>query len=200
MAMFKWASTARSQTGDSLAGWQVECVQLSDNQTVVPIFADENGTAISSVSGISNRALTDSIGNYEFFVENGIYTLRFYDENGEFRRLERYFTMYGAPDPIPINAQTGTTYTLALTDAYGAVSLSNASAITLTVPPESSVAFDTGTFIEFHQAGAGAVTVAAGSGVTVNSRSSRTATTGQYAAAGLRKTGSDEWLLLGDLA
>jgi hypothetical protein len=98
-----------------------------------------------------------------------------------------------------VNAQTGTTYTLVLTDASKFVTLSNASAITLTVPPNSSVAYPTGTSIDLAQIGAGQVTVAPGSGVTVN------ATPGlkfraQYAAASLVKYASDTWILVGDLS
>lgn len=198
--MFHYLNVVTNTRGDSLPGWQIEVVQLSDGETVVPIFADENSTPISTVSDIANRAVSDAQGNYDFFVANGTYSLRFYDDAGEFQRLQRYLPMYGAPDPISINAQTGTSYTLVLSDAYNAVSLTNSSAITLTVPPDSSVGFLTGTFVEFHQGGAGAVTVAAGSGVTVNSRGSRTTTTGQYAIAGLRKTAANTWILTGDLA
>lgn len=98
-----------------------------------------------------------------------------------------------------INAQTGTTYTLVLTDASKFVTLSNAGAITLTVPPNSSVAFPVGSTVELIAIGAGQVTVAQGSGVTVN------ATPGlklraQYSGATLVKTGTDQWYLVGDLA
>ena len=41
-------------------------------------------------------------------------------------------------DPVSVNAQTGTTYTLVLTDAGKVVTLANASAVTLTVPPNCS--------------------------------------------------------------
>lgn len=100
---------------------------------------------------------------------------------------------------VTINAQTGTTYTLVLADAAKMVTLSNAAAITTTVPPNSSVAFPVGTSIDLAQIGAGQVTVAQGSGVTVN------ATPGlkfraQYAGATIVKTGTDAWLLFGDLA
>lgn len=192
--MFHYFGTVTNTRGDSLPGWQVEVVQLSDGETVVPIFSDESGTPLAS-----NRAISDANGNYDFFVSNGTYSLRFYDDAGELQGTQRHLSFYGAPDPIPINAQTGTAYTLAITDAYGAVSLSNAGAITLTVPPDSDVAFDDGTFVEFHQQGAGTVNVAAGSGVTINSRGSRTATSGQYAIAALRKTGANTWILTGDL-
>lgn len=197
--MFRYAGTNTTTSGDSLVGWQVECVQLSDGETVVPIFSDESSTPIASVSGVTNRAVTDARGNFEFYVENGTYSLRFYDAAGVFQRLDRFFTMYGAPDPIPVNAQTGTTYTLVLTDAFGAVSLNNASAITLTVPPESDAAFEVGTFIELYQLGAGAVTITPGSGVTINSRNALLDTGGQYAVAGLRKIAANTWLAVGDL-
>lgn len=105
---------------------------------------------------------------------------------------------YSKPWVQETNAQTGTTYTLVLADEGKLVTLSNASAITLTVPPNSSVAFDVGTYIDLAQIGAGQVTVAQGSGVTVN------ATPGLklraiYAGATLRKTGTNTWLMFGDL-
>jgi len=99
-----------------------------------------------------------------------------------------------------INAQTGTTYTLVLTDVAKIVTLSNASAITLTVPPESSVAWPTGTTIVLAALGAGTVTVTAGSGVTINSAGSAVEIGGQYGVATLLKTGTDTWLLFGNLA
>lgn len=197
--MFHFLETVTNTRGDSLPNWQIEVVQLDDGETVVPIYADENETPIATVSGIANRALSDANGNYDFYVANGTYSLRFYDSAGVFQRTVRYLPMYGAPDPIPINAQTGTTYTLVLTDAYSAVSLTNASAIALTIPPDSSVGFLDGTFVEIHQGGAGAVTLTPGSGVTINSRGGALVTAGQYAIAGLRKTAANTWLATGDL-
>lgn len=103
-------------------------------------------------------------------------------------------------DNLTLNAQTGTTYTLVLADAHKFVTLSNASAITLTVPPNSSVAFETGDQVNLMQLGAGQVTVAAGSGVTLRSAGSLVKTSAQYAVATLVKIASDEWVLLGNLA
>lgn len=102
-------------------------------------------------------------------------------------------------DSLTLNAQTGTTYTLVLADAHKLVTLSNASAITLTVPPNSSVAFETGDQVNLLQLGAGQVTVAAGSGVTLRSEGSKVKLTGQYALATLVKIGTDEWVLVGNL-
>ena len=92
---------------------------------------------------------------------------------------------------IAINSQTGTTYTLVLTDQNKAVECNNASAITLTIPPNSSVAFPVGTVIEILQVAAGAITLAAGSGVTINGK---TGTTAQWGVVVLRKRAANTWL------
>lgn len=89
-----------------------------------------------------------------------------------------------------INPQTGTTYTLVLTDQGGVVTTSNASAVTVTIPPNSSVAFATGTIIDFVNLGAGALTIAAGSGVTVNGTITALA---QYGFTSLIKTATNTW-------
>jgi hypothetical protein len=98
-----------------------------------------------------------------------------------------------------INAQTGTTYTLVLADAEKLVTLSNGSAITLTVPTNASVAFPTGVHIDLAQIGAGQVTVAAAGGVTVNSTPTLKFRA-QHSGATLVKTGTNTWQLMGDLA
>lgn len=101
---------------------------------------------------------------------------------------------------IPINSQTGTTYTLVLTDAFKIVEMNNASANILTVPANGSVAFVIGTIIDLAQTGAGQTSIAGDIGVTVRSNSGKTKITGQYSGASLYKRGTDEWLLLGDIA
>lgn len=98
-----------------------------------------------------------------------------------------------------LNTQTGTTYTLVLTDASKLVTLNNAAAITLTIPPNSSVAFPVGTKVDLVQLGAGTVTVAEGSGVTVNATPTKDFRA-QYSAASCIKIATDEWVLVGDLA
>jgi hypothetical protein len=96
------------------------------------------------------------------------------------------------------NAQTGTSYTLALTDVAKVVTLTNAAAITVTVPTNASVAFPIGTQILLYQGGAGAVTIAGDSGVDVRNQAGLEMG-GQYAVAGLLKLDSDEWVAFGNL-
>ena len=99
---------------------------------------------------------------------------------------------------LAINAQTGTTYTPVLADNGKLVTLSNASAITLTVPTNASVAYATGAQINIEQIGAGQVTIVGDTGVTVNGTGTKLRT--QWSAATLVKLGTDSWTLIGDLA
>ena len=101
---------------------------------------------------------------------------------------------------VTTNAQTGTTYTLVLTDRGKMIELNNASAITLTIPTNASVAFPTGTRIDLLQTGAGQVTISPSGGVTVNAKGSATKITGQWSAATLIKRASDTWVLIGDIS
>lgn len=111
-------------------------------------------------------------------------------------------TINDARQNLTLNAQTGTTYTLVLTDNGRLVTLSNASAITVTVPLNSSVAYATGAIINVQQIGAGQVTIQGASGVTITSTGA-TATTpktrAQYSAASIIKTATDSWTVIGDI-
>ena len=98
------------------------------------------------------------------------------------------------------NEQTGTTYTLALTDSGKVVEMNNASANTLTVPPNSSVAFPVGSQILVLQTGAGQTTLAAGAGVTVNSKDGNLKLSAQWCGVTLIKRATDVWVVVGDLS
>jgi len=97
------------------------------------------------------------------------------------------------------NMQSGTTYTLVLTDAGNFCSFSNVAAVTVTIPPNSSVAFPIGTQIDVAQLGAGKTTFAQGAGVTIFSLAGNKALSGQYAGGTLLKIQTNEWLLVGSL-
>lgn len=98
---------------------------------------------------------------------------------------------------VAVNDQTGS-YTLVLADAGRAVHSTSATGVTFTVPPNSSVAFPTGTVVLLTQMAAGQITVSPGSGVTMRTASSAT-TRAQYSEISLRKIATDTWLLAGDL-
>jgi hypothetical protein len=98
---------------------------------------------------------------------------------------------------VAVNAQTGTTYTIVLTDNNKVVTLDNASAIALTVPLNSSVAYPTGAQIHLYNKGAGQVTVAGDTGVTVNGSNGLKLRV-QYSVATLIKLDTNTWVLIGD--
>jgi len=89
--------------------------------------------------------------------------------------------------------------TLALTDNGYLQKFNSATDYTLTVPPESDVDFPIGTEIPVTQYNTGTVTIAEGLGVTINSLDDNLVINGRYATVTLKKMGSDEWLLVGNL-
>lgn len=98
----------------------------------------------------------------------------------------------------PENVQTGTSYTLVLSDAFRLVAMDNASPNTLTVPPNSTAAFPVGTRIDVSQDGAGQTTIAAGSGVTIRTPETLKIRK-QWGKVTLIKRDSDTWDLEGNL-
>ena len=90
------------------------------------------------------------------------------------------------------NTQTGSMTTV-LTDAGKTITMSNASANTVTIPANSSVAYVIGTRINILNLGAGACTPTAAAGVTINGTITALATNG---AASLIKTATNTWSYL----
>ena len=98
----------------------------------------------------------------------------------------------------PENVQTGTSYTLVLADAFKLVTMNNAAANSLTVPPNSAVAFPVGTRIDLSQDGAGQTTIAAGAGVTIRTPETLKLRK-QWGKATLIKRATNTWDLEGNL-
>lgn len=104
-----------------------------------------------------------------------------------------------------VNAQTGTTYTAALTDTYQVlITMSNASANTFKIPTNASVAFPVGTVLTVLNIGAGATTISAvTSGTTTVLSVGATAaapTVAQYKSAACIQTSTDTWYVVGAIA
>ncbi|NGX99385.1 MAG: hypothetical protein G4V63_30570 [Candidatus Afipia apatlaquensis] len=98
-----------------------------------------------------------------------------------------------------INQIAGSTYTFVAGDAGNVCQFYSASAVTATIPPNSSVPFPFGTQIDLIQTGTGKVTLAQGSGVTIVSITSYKSLSAQYAAATLLKLDTNVWQLSGSL-
>jgi ATP-dependent protease HslVU (ClpYQ) peptidase subunit len=101
---------------------------------------------------------------------------------------------------LVLNAQTGTTYTLVAADADNKlVTTSNASAVTVTVPPS---VFTTGQQINVASIGVGLTSFAAGAGVTITSTGASAAAPilrARYSAGTVICTASNTFLIVGDL-
>lgn len=96
----------------------------------------------------------------------------------------------------PINAQTGTTYTLVASDASKLVTLTNSGVITLTVP---AGVFSAGQRVDCLVAGAGMVTAMAGSGLTLNGTPTLVSRA-QWSAFTVLFTSATAAVVVGDLA
>ena len=97
---------------------------------------------------------------------------------------------------LTLNAQTGTTYTLVAGDVNKLVTLSNASAVTVTVP---NGVFTTGQQINLQSIGVGQTTVASDGTTTITSTPGLKIRA-QYSAATLICTGTNTFTLIGDLS
>lgn len=106
---------------------------------------------------------------------------------------------YLAPRDITINAQTGTSYVLVLSDSHKIITMTNANANTLTIPLNSVVAFPVGTQITVIQGGAGETTIAITSGGTLNSADGYKDLRVQWSSCTLIKIATDTWIIVGDI-
>jgi len=101
---------------------------------------------------------------------------------------------------LAFNAQTGTTYTLVIADAANKlVTTSNASPVTVTIPPS---VFAAGNQINVQSIGVGLTTFAAGVGVTITSVGASAAAPklrARYSACTIICTASDVFTVIGDI-
>ena len=106
-----------------------------------------------------------------------------------------------AANTLTFNAQTGTTYTLVAADASNKlVTTSNASAVTVTIPPS---VFSAGEQINVQSIGVGLTSFAAGAGVTITSTGATAAAPilrARYSACTIICTASNTFTVIGDLS
>jgi hypothetical protein len=101
---------------------------------------------------------------------------------------------------LSFNAQTGTTYTLVASDSAKLVTTSNASAVTVTIPPS---VFTAGNQINVQSIGVGLTSFVAGAGVTITSTGANAAAPilrARYSACTIICTASNVFTVVGDLS
>ena len=107
-------------------------------------------------------------------------------------------TKEGVPSRTPIIQKTDS-YTLsALSERDSLIEISKATAATLTIPLNATVAYPVGSSIDILQTGAGQVTIAAAAGVTINATPGFKLRT-QWSSATLMKRATNTWVIVGDL-
>jgi hypothetical protein len=96
---------------------------------------------------------------------------------------------------LPVSANR----TLELADSNNILDLTNSTAVTITVPANATIEFPIGTQIAAIRNGAGTVTFAPESGVTLRSVDNKRKIKGQFSSAALLKIDTNVWQLVGNL-
>ena len=165
--------------------------------------------------GIVVKAQSSQTANIQEWQSNAGTAISYVDNDGKmFSESAQVFTTASSipqasvvnlvtdlSERFPLNISTNSltaSYTLALSDSQKIVEMNVSSANTLTIPPNSSVAYPVGTSILVVQTGAGQTTITAGAGVTINSFLGLKII-GRWAGCTLIKRATDTWVAVGGL-
>lgn len=185
-----YEATDRSLTGSFWAKLEVigPGGGAPSGDITVNIFAADHTAGIQFTNGTTTSSFVIPAGTTSGPVEVEFWL----DTNGATKRWlivpKRGF------DGVITDTTTARTLTYWDRDKY--IRFTNGSAIAVTVPQNSSVAYPVGTEIDVIQAGAGAITVG-GTGVTLNAVSGDLVTGTQYSAFTLKKVATDTWDVIG---
>ncbi len=166
----------------------IEALTATQARTVLNVAdgATANGAGIGVTDGDKGDIMVSSTGTNWQIEPGAVGTTELAD---------------GAVTPAKMTGATPRTVTgsstLAIGDANAAIYFTGGSASVLTIPTNASVAFATDTQVEVWELGAGALTITAASGVTLNGVSAGSYTPAQYSRTALRKTGTNAWAASG---
>ena len=105
------------------------------------------------------------------------------------------------PGIVPIRTLTATSHMLDAIDLGSILETTGSSVVTVTIPDEATMPFETGTLVNITQVGDGVTTVTAAAGVSLNGiLGGSVALDGQWAGVALVKRGADAWVIQGALA
>lgn len=135
-------------------------------------------------------------GNITFYSNNAV-TLPSITPTSNYHAIPKIYAdmIYQSKKVVSTNATTSKT--LVLEDAYTTIYLTGNGAQNVTIPLNSSVAFEIGTVITIFAIGTGTKTIIEASGVTTEGAPK---INGQYKGIQLIKRDTDTWLLVGGVA
>ena len=161
---------------------------------IVPATAGANANAV---------ALWDEIAGtpaWVFLAPEDGWQVWIADEARHVRFTSGAWIEVPRPGIVHIRTLTATSHTLEAIDQGCILETTGTSTVTVTIPDEATVPFETGTLINVTQIGAGAAMVTAGPGVSLNGVSAGSvALSGQWSGAALSKRGTDAWIIQGAL-
>lgn len=149
---------------------------------------------------------SQSAGAWQFIVPKAGWMASVLDEldsNGIAKRYGYSGSAWALPESASggtgstVVTDSTTSRTAALTDNGTYLRFTNASASTLTIPPQSSVAWGDTAEIHVRRAAAASLTLTAGSGVTLNAASGGTLVMTDGMTVTLKRVASDVWDVIG---
>ena len=160
------------------------------------------GAAVLSLNGGANKSIVRNDGTalQAGDLALNLPVLVIYDENNDrWQVVGATGNQVATVNRTSVTTQSGTAYTLTLGDENSMILFTNAAAVTCTVPNDTTAGdIPAGYIVHLNQSGAGALTVAAGAGVTLQYAYTLTARA-QYSSLSAMKTAANTWLIVGDV-
>lgn len=205
VVMGQYASNTLHVSGDWAAVKALPISGISLNVSGVSRF-NTTGLVISgdSISASGKFSLSSgTTGRATFNIPHGIAPTSPVDGDIWTTTSGMYVRVSGStvgplgPQFFLVSGFTGTDLTLAREHAGDYLRTTAATAVTITVPPTSVVAWPTDCEVMLEQAGAGQVTFATGTGVVINT-SETLKTQKQYSVVALKNVSGNVWTLFGE--
>jgi hypothetical protein len=179
---------------------QSGAVQLSDSTSTTSSVLAATPTAVKAAYDKASTAATTSVAGIVQLSDSTSTTSSVLAATPTAVKAAYDLAAAALPKLLSFNAQTGTTYTLISSDADKLVTTSNASAVTVTIPPS---VFSAGQSINVQSIGVGLTSFAAGVGVTITSTGASAAAPilrARYSAATIICTAANVFTVIGDLS
>lgn len=213
MAFTSWQKTIVDDAGDILPGATVE-VRLESTGNLATIYSDDTGTAKA------NPFTADGEGFAIFYAAAGFYKVT--ATSGAFSKTHRYVPIgslqgfdAGTTDAefqnngqnraeflnlsLDVNDVAATSYTLTATDNGTMIRTTSSSAVTITLPQNSTEALPAGFQCAVQKGGTGDITFAVEGADTLTSADGINTISTQYAAASVVKQATGDWWIAGGI-